>query len=76
MVELFPPPFDESPDAPVALRRPRQDGTVKADASADQEKQPVSIATRLDNFASRLSRWAGPATFFAALALIGWLIAH
>ncbi|EQA97372.1 hypothetical protein FHS51_002487 [Sphingobium wenxiniae] len=49
---------------------------MKADASADQEKQPVSIATRLDNFASRLSRWAGPATFFAALALIGWLIAH
>ncbi|SCW35733.1 hypothetical protein SAMN02927924_00160 [Sphingobium faniae] len=71
MVELFPPPFDESPKAPTTRHRPQHD---RATSAADENRGArLSAMERLDGYVSLFSRWAGPAVLGAALILIGWL---
>lgn len=71
MVELFPPPFDESPDAQAARPLPQHDRAVST--SNGNRERPLSTMESLDSYISLFSRWAGPAALIAALGLIGWL---
>jgi len=71
MVELFPPPFDESPDAKTARPLPQHD-RVASTGDGNLER-PLSTWESLDGYISLFSRWAGPIALIAALGLIGWL---
>ncbi len=76
MVELFPPPQDESSGTPGTPNpRPRHDpATFISRGYENHGGANRSIADRLDSALSSVSRWAGPFIFVVTIAVLGWLI--